>query len=65
MKSGSRSCGCRLLFALQKTAPPPLTTCGEKNLGQEKTLRDTARHLDSEDAAHAVAFTTKDTLQIG
>jgi hypothetical protein len=34
-KSGSRACGCRLLFAIRNPAPP-LTTCGEKNLRAKK-----------------------------
>jgi hypothetical protein len=35
MKSGSRSCGCRLFFVMRNT-PPPLTTCGVQNLRAKK-----------------------------
>jgi hypothetical protein len=34
-KGGSRSCACRLLFAIRNTAPP-LTTCGGQNLRAKK-----------------------------
>jgi hypothetical protein len=41
-KSGSRVCGCRLFFAIQNTAPP-LTTCGDQNLGARRNAQGHAQ----------------------
>ena len=36
-----------------------------ESAGEEKTLRDTRRRLDSEDAAHVTWLRDQDTFQIG
>jgi predicted RNA-binding protein len=54
-KSGSRCCGCRLLFCDPKDRAALGNLWWVESAGEEKTLRVTARRLDSEDVAHATS----------
>jgi predicted nucleic acid-binding Zn-ribbon protein len=55
-KSGSRSCGCRLFFYHAKDRAALDNLRWAESAGEEKTLSDTRRRLDGEDAAHDLHF---------
>jgi predicted nucleic acid-binding Zn-ribbon protein len=63
-KSGSRLCGCRLFFCHPKDRAALDNLWWAESAGEGKTLRDTARHLDSDDAAHATSHQARNQDEV-